>query len=134
MGLAATSQASTISFFFDGTGTGTFDLSKPLGTLDFTPGNALAVGSVPLTTTPSAFNLYAQSKLGTFIGSDSGATIYTLADFGGAGNELTYQGTLNETDTEPRDGRLVVSVAGTFNLFYSSSDSDTVTGTTSEMA
>ncbi len=129
MGLAATSQASTISFFFDGTGTGTFDLSKPLGTLDFTPGNALAVGSVPLTTTPSAFNLYAQSKLGTFIGSDSGATIYTLADFGGAGNELTYQGTLNETGTATSaTAASFVSVAGTFNLFYSSSDSDTVTG------
>ncbi|MEO8567180.1 MAG: PEP-CTERM sorting domain-containing protein [Betaproteobacteria bacterium] len=129
MGLAATSQAGTISFYFDGTGTGTFDLSKPLGTLDFTPGNALAVASVPLTPTTSAFNLYAQSKLGTFIGSDSGGTTYTLGDFGGAGKELTYQGTLAETGTATSATTAsFVSTGGTFSLFYGLSNSDTVTG------
>lgn len=129
MGLAATSQAGTINFFFDASGTGNFGASPALGSLDFTPGNALAVGSVPLGTTPSAFNLYAQSTLGTFV-APNGTTTYGLDTFaGGSGNELTYQGTLNETGAATTStAASFTSVGGSFTLFYGAADADSVTG------
>jgi hypothetical protein len=125
---AAPAQAGTASFFFDPTGTGTFT-GPALGSFDFTPGNALAVGAVPLTNTATAFNLYAQSALGSFILADGSGTA-SLGDLGGAGHELTYQGILGETGVATSSTAAeFTSTGGSFSLFYGTTNRDVIAGT-----
>jgi hypothetical protein len=124
---AAPAQGETVGFFFDPTGTGTFT-GPLLGSFDFTPGNALAVGAVPLTAAPTLFNLYAQSSLGVFILSDGSGSV-NLGDLGGAGHEITYQGTLGETGVATSaTAAEFTSTGGSFSLFYGLTNSNSITG------
>jgi hypothetical protein len=131
MALAVTSaQAATVSFFFDPSGTGTFDLTKPLGSFDFNPGNALAVGAVSTTGVTSSFNLYAQSTLNSFVNPD-GDHNTTLQNLGApAGAELTYQGQILEHGTGIGISNAnFTSVSGAFSLFYQAAgNASSVTG------
>lgn len=66
---AAQAATSPILFDTDGTGGGAGVIS--VATFDWSPDNALAVGAVPLSTTPTAFDLYFQASLGSFLDSSN---------------------------------------------------------------
>jgi hypothetical protein len=129
--LIAGASAATTGFYFDPTGTGNFAGKPLLGTFDFAVGNALADAAVPVTTTPTAFNLYAQSHLGSFLTADN-SNVVSLTDLGaGAGAELTYQATIQEVGfAASANTAQFLSLGGTFNMWYQGAgDFNVVTGT-----
>lgn len=137
LGAATPAMAGTIGFQFDPTGTGTFN-GPVLGSFDFIPGNALAVGAVPITTTPTDFTLVAQSNLGTFIGTDGTTPISIAANcglnaaclIGALDDEITYTTSFTETGVATSaTGATFTSKTGTYDLFFDSvADADSVTG------
>jgi len=125
----APTQAATVTFQFDPTGTGTFG-GPALGTLDFAPGNSIAVGAVPLAESPATttFTLVTQSHLGTFIAADGSGNVPLST------GELTYQGVLRETGTRGTIGTTqvgsFVTNGGVFNLYFDSTiNRNGITGT-----
>lgn len=129
IGVATAASAGTTDFFFDPTGTGTFNPAQALRTLDFAPGNALAVGAVPITQTPTSFTLYAQSHLSAFL--DGDANIVNVVNLGAGGAELTFQAVINEVGfASGVNTASFLTQGGTFNLYYQAvGDRNVVAGT-----
>ena len=98
LAVSGATQAGTSPILFDYNGAGAGG-QIIVGSFDWTPDNALAVGAVPLATNPlsNTFDLYAQGALGNFTAADGLTPI--LGTGLNSTFEITYQTGFTETGT-----------------------------------
>lgn len=126
LGLAATSAQATSYVDFAG-------VADPVYSFDWNPGNALAVGSVPLTTGDS-FTLYYQARLGNF--NDITNTPITLNGGLNSNYEITLVGGFGEiaTANSATSADFTLDTSGNqpnfFRMYYDTTvDSNDLAGT-----